>query len=150
MSQKIKICWKKLIIEVVIICCLVSLPSLINFLSWFLRQPVGEREQYNKYKDLYNEVLAFDYENGDRSAIENKIDNATRQIREPILYFFNLYAKATYYCNLGDYQICYDSLEKAADFCPSKDYCRQALELHDFAAEKLNINIEDNTNESQD
>ena len=134
-----KINKKKLILEIAVIILIVCLPSIINFSSWFLKQPIGEREKYDDESSLYQEVVNFDYDQGNREELEQRLEVATSQIRDPIQYFFNIYAKATYYCNIGDYETCYASLEKANDFCPSKDYCRAAEELRARAAAELGL-----------
>ena len=59
-----KINKKKLILEIAVIALIVCLPSIINFSSWFLKQPIGEREKYDdeiwqanfekNYNGIYN------------------------------------------------------------------------------------------------
>lgn len=143
MPNKLKINWKKFLIEISAILVIVTLPATLGFFDWLLKQPIGEREQYNEESALYRQVLEFDYQNGNHSELKDKLQEATSRMRDPVTYFFNLLAEATYYCEVEEYQICYDALEKAQNFCPSKSYCQLAADLRTAASNKLGADRKD-------
>lgn len=136
MATKFRVNKKRFVIELCAILLVASIFPMTKFVTWFLRQPLYQ-DPFSKQKDLYQKVLEFDYENGNHANLVKNLEKATESAgSEPVRYFFNLYAKATYYCRIEEYQKCSSAIDAAKNYYPTEEYLNDILILQESADAK--------------
>lgn len=133
MAEKIPVNKRKLIVEILVIAAVIMFPYAVQFFSWLMVQPTGI-DPYGDEKVLFRKVEEFDYEGGNREKMLVELNDATRAVgSRPVKYFFNMYAKAKYLCNVSRYAECADVADAAIGYGPTQEYVDEVVKLRDYA-----------------
>ena len=134
MSDPVRINKKKLIRQSIFFVIIVLAILGIRFVPWLFSQPVND-DKYIQYRDLYNTVTNYNYDNGRNQSLEARLEDGTSSeiSSNPTRYFFNLQAKALYYQHFGYTRKAIHLLEEALYYAPDdeqKELVEYAIDLY--------------------